>query len=152
MVSLTHGEGFGLPLFEAAYSGLPIIAPGWSGQCDFLYMPFESKSKKKKDKKKAMFAEVDFTLGPVPDVALWQGVIEKGMMWCYPTEGSFKLRMRQVRKNYDKWRAKAEELQAWVCEEFAWDKKHEELSISIWDRKEYIKLQEEIDSLLEDLL
>ena len=46
-------------------------------------------------------------------------------MWCYPTEGSFKLRMRQVRKNYDKWLTRAEELQAWVCEEFAWDKKHE---------------------------
>jgi len=131
MVSLTHGEGYGLPLFEAAYSGLPIIAPGWSGQCDFLYMPWESKSKKSKNKKKAMFAEVDFTLGPVPDAALWQGVIEKGMSWCYPTEGSFKLRMRQVRKNYDKWLAKAAALRHWVCEEFAWDKKHEGLLGSI---------------------
>ena len=27
-------------LFEAAYSGLPIIAPGWSGQCDFLFAPW----------------------------------------------------------------------------------------------------------------
>jgi glycosyltransferase involved in cell wall biosynthesis len=131
MVSLTHGEGFGLPLFEAAYSGLPIIAPGWSGQCDFLYMPWESKSKKNKNKKKAMFAEVDYTLGPVPDAALWQGVIEKGMSWCYPTEGSFKLRMRQVRKNYDKWLAKAVVLRHWVCEEFAWDNKHKFLIDSV---------------------
>ena len=38
-ISLTHGEGFGLPLFEAAYSGLPVIAPGWSGQVDFLMDP-----------------------------------------------------------------------------------------------------------------
>ena len=30
MVSLTHGEGYGLPLFEAAYNGLPIITPVWS--------------------------------------------------------------------------------------------------------------------------
>jgi len=74
------------------------------------------------------------------------------MSWCYPTEGSFKLRLRQVRKNYDKWLAKAVVLRHWVCEEFAWDKKHEELSNFIWDRKEYIKYQEEIDSLLEDLL
>ena len=39
LVSLSHGEGFGLPLFEASYSGLPIITTGWSGQCDFLYAP-----------------------------------------------------------------------------------------------------------------
>ena len=36
-VSLTHGEGFGLPIFEAAYNGVPIIAPNWSGHSDFLY-------------------------------------------------------------------------------------------------------------------
>ncbi len=34
-VSLPHGEGFGLPLFEAAYSALPVVTVGWSGQLDF---------------------------------------------------------------------------------------------------------------------
>tara|TARA_R100000664_G_C2663400_1_gene78572 strand:- start:83 stop:562 length:480 start_codon:yes stop_codon:yes gene_type:complete len=136
MVSLTHGEGFGLPLFEAAYSGLPIIAPGWSGQNDFLYMPFSSKTKKSKNKKKAMFADVDFTIGPVHETAYWGGVIEKDMMWCHPTEGSFKLRMRQVRKNYNKWLSKAEQLQEWVCEEFSWDKKCADLVSAIEVEKE----------------
>ena len=51
------------------------------------------------------------------------------MSWCYPTEGSFKLRMRQVRNNYDKWLEKAQRLQEWVQEEFQWDRKHEELNI-----------------------
>jgi glycosyltransferase involved in cell wall biosynthesis len=37
MIAIPHGEGFGLPIFEAAYSGLPVISVGWSGQCDFLY-------------------------------------------------------------------------------------------------------------------
>ena len=36
MVSFTHGEGFGRPLLEASFTGLPIIASGWSGQLDFL--------------------------------------------------------------------------------------------------------------------
>ena len=37
LVAIPHGEGFGLPIFEAAYSGMPIVSIGWSGQCDFLY-------------------------------------------------------------------------------------------------------------------
>jgi len=72
MVSLTHGEGYGLPLFEAAYSGLPVVAPGWSGQCDFLYAPFQgSKKKKGGNKKHPYFAEVDFKIGPVQPSAVW---------------------------------------------------------------------------------
>ena len=130
LASLTHGEGFGLPIFEAAYSGLPIIAPGWSGHVDFLYVPQKNKSKKK-NKKKAHFAEVDFTLGPIPESAVWPGVIEKQTMWCYPTEGSFKLRMKQTYKNYEKTLKRAEALKDWVQEEFAADKMLRKLSYSI---------------------
>ena len=36
LITATHGEGFGLPLFEAGYNGLPIIAPAWSGRF-FVY-------------------------------------------------------------------------------------------------------------------
>jgi len=35
-ISLTKGEGFGRPLLEAASSGKPVIASGWSGHLDFL--------------------------------------------------------------------------------------------------------------------
>ena len=113
LVSLSHGEGFGLPLFEASYSGLPIIAPGWSGQCDFLYAPKLGSSKrgKKKNLRIPYFAEVDFTMGPISDDAVWDGVLEKDSMWCYPQEGSYKMKLRQVRKGYDKWKKKANSLQ-----------------------------------------
>ena len=39
LISTAHGEGYGLPLFEAAYNGLPTVVVGWSGQRDFLYIP-----------------------------------------------------------------------------------------------------------------
>jgi glycosyltransferase involved in cell wall biosynthesis len=35
-VCLTHGEGYGRPIAEAAACELPIICTGWSGQMDFL--------------------------------------------------------------------------------------------------------------------
>ena len=119
MVSLTHGEGYGLPLFEASYSGLPVIAPGWSGQCDFLYAPSQgSKKKKGGNKKHPYFAEVDYNIAQVPAHAVWEGVITSDSMWCYPEEGSYKMKIRNVRKNYPKWKKKAETLQKWVLENF----------------------------------
>ena len=112
LLSLTHGEGYGLPLFEAAYSGLPIIAPGWSGQCDFLY------KENNKGVKVPHFAEVDYDLGKVSAESHWKGVIEEDASWCYPREGSYKLQVRNVRKQYSKWLKKATNLQTWIVENF----------------------------------
>ena len=142
MVSLTHGEGFGLPLFEAAYSGLPIIAPGWSGQCDFLYAPFlGSKKKKGGNKKHPYFAEVDYSIAPIQPEAVWEGVIEATAQWCYPEEGSYKMRLRQVRKQYSKWQKKADTLQAWVLENFSSDSQYKKFG-------ENIGINEKVESLM----
>jgi glycosyltransferase involved in cell wall biosynthesis len=83
-VSFTHGEGFGLPLFEAAYMGIPVIAPGWSGQCDFL---FDNNRKEK-------FYNVSFDINAIPEAVLWEGVLIKESGWCYPRETSAKEKMR----------------------------------------------------------
>ena len=98
-IGLSHGEGFGLPLFEAAYNSIPVITTGWGGQCDFLYM-------EENGKRKPMFADVNFDIGPIQEEAVWKGVLEKDSMWCYPHQGHYKMRLRQVRKNYDKWQKK----------------------------------------------
>ena len=83
-ISLSHGEGFGLPIFESAYSGLPVIATGWSGQLDFLI----------DDDGKEQFYNVSFDLKPVPQEAVWEAVILPDSMWAYPREASAKKQMR----------------------------------------------------------
>ena len=138
LVSLTHGEGFGLPLFEAAYCGLPIIAPGWSGHCDFLYAPHLGEEKKNKNKKSKQpyFLEIEYDIQPVNKSAVWDGVLVEDSMWCYPKEGSFKMNLRRLRKNYDKWKKKADLLQGWVIENFEPNSQYDKFVSSISSTKE----------------
>jgi|TARA_R110001592_G_scaffold100842_1_gene285835 hypothetical protein len=146
-VSLTHGEGYGLPLFEAAYTGIPVVAPGWSGQCDFLYAPFESKNKKnKKEKMRPYFAEVEYTIEPVPQSAIWEGVIQADSMWCYPQEGSYKMRLRQVYKNYDKWKSKADYLQKWILDNFTNEIQYGKFANAVYQEEKF-----EIEDWLNEL-
>ena len=129
MLSLAHGEGFGLPLFEAAHNGLPIIATDWSGQLDFLYAP--QKDKKGKVKNKGLFGKVSYDLGKVQQESVWEGVIVPDSMWAYPKDGSAKEKMRSVYKDYNLAQSKAKKLKAFVDEEFEFEKMHNKLLESI---------------------
>ena len=144
LVNLSHGEGFGLPIFDAACHGMPVIAPGWSGHCDFLYMP------QKDGKSKAMFADVNYDIAPVQDFAVWDGVIQKDSMWCYPQEGHYKMRLRQVRRNYDSWKKKAKTLRGWVRKEFDTSKQHQLFADSVYG--EVVDVQSWLDELNTDLV
>ena len=84
LVALPHGEGFGLPIFEAAYSHLPVISTGWSGQLDFLV----------DESGKEQFYNVAFDLQPVQPEVVWDGVLIKESMWAYARESSAKEQMR----------------------------------------------------------
>ena len=86
-VTLTHGEGFGLPVFEAAYTGVPVVAPGWSGQLDFLVDHVTGKNH---------FYNVEYDIQPIPANVVWEGVIIKESMWAYPREHSAKQQMRRA--------------------------------------------------------
>ena len=109
IVSTTHGEGFGLPLFEAAYNGLPVIAPNWSGQKDFLYAPVQDK-KTKKVKNKSMFLKVDHVMEPIKPEAVWEGVIIKESLWASPREASFKNCLRKLHNDHSTYKALAKKL------------------------------------------
>tara|TARA_R110000824_G_scaffold232511_1_gene420563 strand:+ start:3866 stop:5863 length:1998 start_codon:yes stop_codon:yes gene_type:complete len=116
LISLTHGEGFGLPLFEAAYSGLPVLAPDWSGHTDFLYTA--EKNEKGKTKRKPHFARVDYDISAVQPTAVWDGVIQADSQWCYPQQGSYKMKLREIYKDYGRFKKQAKALQKWILENF----------------------------------
>ena len=85
LLALPHGEGFGLPLFEASYSGLPVIATGWSGQMDFLVDENGNEN----------FYNVAFDLNYIQKEVVWDNVLIAESKWAYPREQSAKQKMRQ---------------------------------------------------------
>jgi len=141
-ISLAHGEGFGLPHFEAAYSGLPIIAPEWSGYLDFLCAPKKDK-KTGKEKIKPHFACVDYDLQPVQKEAHWDGVVQPDSMWCFPHQGSYKMKLREVYKDHGRFAKQAKELQKWVLKNFTKEQQYEKFTTI---------LQEYVDDNNEDWL
>jgi glycosyltransferase involved in cell wall biosynthesis len=131
LVSTSHGEGFGLPLFEAVYNELPVIAPDWGGQLDFLYRPKEDK--KGKIKKRPCFAKVDYDISEIQKEAVWEPILIKGSQWCYPKQGSYKMKLREVYKDYDRFKKQAKELNSWVQKEFSQEKIFDKMFKEIFD-------------------
>jgi glycosyltransferase involved in cell wall biosynthesis len=129
LVSISHGEGWGLPLFEASYTGLPIVTTNWSGQCDFLNMPEKRRKKGSKKKTeqymKAMFGEVEFTLAPVQREAVWNGVLQADSMWSYADKNSYQAVLGDVVDNYSKYEEMAAKLKDWVRKEFEAEKQYD---------------------------
>ena len=133
----TRGEGFGLPIFEAAYSGMPIVATDWSGHLDFLSAPFRESGKVKSKK---LFARVNYELKEVSQEAVWKGVIDEGSRWAEPIESDFKKQMRKVYKNYGMYKKWAQSLKSHL------EETHLESTI-LEKMREALVPQEVLDSL-----
>lgn len=83
LVSLTRGEGYGLPLLEASVCGLPVIATNWSGHLDFL----------------KSFVKIDYDLKQIPDERVDGRIFQKGMLWANPSLDDFKRKVVEFKDN-----------------------------------------------------
>jgi glycosyltransferase involved in cell wall biosynthesis len=107
IINFGHGEGFGLPLWEAAYCGLPVLAPDFSGHKDFLYMEVDGK-------KKAMFSKVPYELKEIQQEAVWNGVLIKDSEWAYVKPIGAKLAMREIHKDHGRFKGQAKKLKEYL--------------------------------------
>ena len=143
LISLSHGEGFGLPLFEASYTGLPIVTTNWSGQCDFLNVP--TKVRKKGSKKKTqtvmkpLFGEVEYSLGPIQKEAVWEGVLQPESMWCYADAASFKNIIQDVFSDYDKYKEMAKKLKTYIQKELEANKQYDAFANAVLPAEEKVE-------------
>lgn len=106
MLTLTHGEGYGLPLLEAASVGLPVIATDWSGHTDFL-------------RKKHGFIPIEYELVQIPECQIWEGVIDKTASWAKVNEKNLKRRLKKFVDSPGPIKRKAQENIAWLEENFS---------------------------------
>jgi glycosyltransferase involved in cell wall biosynthesis len=115
LLAMSHGEGAGLPIFEAAQVGLPVIAPAWSGYLDFMT-----------DDGETYFTEVDYDMARVQPEAVWEGVIMEESMWCYPKPDSVKKAMRGLYSDPEEALEKAAKLKKILPKKFDRKKMYQE--------------------------
>jgi len=85
LVTLTRGEGYGLPILEAAASGLPVIATGWSGHLDFM--------------KHGKYVSIYYQLAEVHASRIDNKIFVKGARWANASEEDVKKRVLKFRQS-----------------------------------------------------
>ena len=129
LINLAHGEGFGLPMFEAAQAALPILTIGWSGQLDYLVHDGRE-----------YFTKVDHTLKNVDQNAVWDGVIQQDSRWAHAEQGSFKMQLRRIRKNWKRFKKTATQLQNIVNEKYTEEIMYKQFCDKVLGESENVKL------------
>lgn len=107
LITATRGEGFGLPILEAAASALPIIATNWSGHVDFL--------------RHGKFIEVDYKLDRIHPSRIDQRIFMEGAKWAHPIESDFKKKISKFKEANSIPAGWARELATKIREHYSFD-------------------------------
>ncbi len=105
MVSLTRGEGFGLPLLEASAVGLPIIATNWSAHTEFLNL--------------GKWIQVDYKLSEIHQTRVDNTIFMKGSRWAQPLEDDFKKKINKFYESSSTPRQWAKDLKEKIVKEYS---------------------------------
>ena len=100
----TRGEGWGMPILEAMACAVPVIATGWSAQCDFM------------NAGNAYPIAVDRLIPAVAKCPYYAG-----FRWAEPSYSDLRRLMRHVFTNPDEARATAQRASAEVLSRWTWD-------------------------------
>ena len=143
LICISNAEGWGLPIYEASYTGLPVVSINWGGQTDFLNATVRERKKGSKKKtsisSKALFTEVDYTIGPIQEEAVWEGVLVKDSLWAYPEKESYQNALDKVYKNYDNCKDMAKKLKTWVKKEYEPDKQYDAFASVVLPAEEKVE-------------
>lgn len=130
LINIGHGEGYGLPLFEAAYNGLPLITTAWSGQMDFICKP------NSKGKMIPRVNRVDYDIETVQKSVVWKGVIQADSKWAYAKERSYKRALKDALEKEEFYRKEAAALRSYIRSNFTVEKIYSDFVDNIWKPSE----------------
>ena len=105
LITLTRGEGFGLPILEAAASDLPVICTGWSGHMDFMGL--------------GKHIGVNYSLEKIPPDRIDNSIFVKDSRWAQPSETDFKKKIKKFSSSNEIPKQWAEELGKTIREKFS---------------------------------
>lgn len=118
LLSLTRGEGYGLPMLEAAACGLPVIATNWSAHTEFL---------------KPAFISVDYDLVPATPSSSVGSLFAPGSRWANAKEPDVKKKLEKFYKSPSVPTKKAKDYRETVLENYSYkaiSKKFDELFLN----------------------
>lgn len=105
LVSLTKGEGYGLPILEAAACGLPVVATGWSGHVDFL--------------SHGKYIDVNYKLVDIHPSRIDNKIFIKGQKWAQVSEEDFKKKIVKFKSSSAIPKQWATDLQAKILKRYS---------------------------------